>query len=57
MVLWAAVLRSMVELACLWTYWSPPQRVQAVRAGGEALARWLYYLGVPLWLAWRIGMG
>lgn len=57
MVLWAGVLRLGVEAVCLLSARSSPARLLAIRAGMEAAAHVLYYLGVPLWLAWRIGMG
>lgn len=57
MVLWAGVLRVVVEAVCLITARSSPERMLSMRVTMESVARWLYYLGVPLWLAWRIGMG
>lgn len=57
MVLWAGALRLLMEAICLLFARSSPARAVAIRAGLETAARALYYLGVPLWLAWRIGMG
>ena len=57
LVLLAGVLRVAVELVCLPARWLAPSRIGVLRRVLEAAARWAYYLGVPAWLAWRIGWG
>ena len=53
-MLFAAVVRTAIEPVCLLGAWRWPSRATALRARLEQGARWLYYAGVPLWLAWRL---
>lgn len=57
LVLLAGVLRAAIELICLPAQRLAPSRIGVLRRVLEAAARWAYYLGVPAWLAWRIGWG
>ncbi|RMH91047.1 apolipoprotein N-acyltransferase [Lysobacter pythonis] len=54
MVLWAGALRAAVEAVCLAAPRIAPTRIVGLRTVLESAARWLYYLGVPVWLAWRM---
>lgn len=54
LMLFAAVVRTAIEPVCLLGAWRWPSRATALRARLEQGARWLYYAGVPLWLAWRL---
>jgi apolipoprotein N-acyltransferase len=53
LVLWAAVLRGVVEAACLCAAWVAPSREARVRRAAEVLRRVLYYGGVPALLVLR----
>ena len=57
MVLWAGVLRLLVELASVGVLRWAPGRLLSIRTSMEMIARVLYFLGVPLWLVWRITSG
>ncbi|NYZ61919.1 apolipoprotein N-acyltransferase [Luteimonas sp. SJ-16] len=57
LVLFAAALRVLLEAICLATTWRCPAGAHALRGGLEHAARLVYYLGVPLWLAWRLSPG
>ena len=52
--LFAAALRVVIEPVCLLGACGWPSRATGLRERLEQGARWLYYAGVPLWLAWRL---
>ena len=54
LMLFAAVLRVVIEAATLLALPLPRARSLAVRDALSWLARIAYYLGVPAWLAWRL---
>lgn len=54
LMLFAAAMRMAIEPACLLAAWRWPARAAGLRDRLEQGARWLYYAGVPLWLAWRL---
>lgn len=53
LMLWAGVLRIGIELGSALGRWAAPQATQA-RPLFEAAGHWLYYIAVPLWLAFRL---
>ncbi|WP_206202304.1 apolipoprotein N-acyltransferase [Thermomonas aquatica] len=57
MTLYAALLRSMVELGALAALLLRPQQAGAVRAALQSIARALYFIGAPAWLLWRMLAG
>ncbi len=54
LMLLAAALRVVVEAACLGAALCRPPAATPVRAALETAARGAYYLGVPVWLGWRL---
>ncbi len=54
LMLFAAALRVVIEPVCLLGACGWPSRATGLRERLEQGARWLYYAGVPLWLAWRL---
>jgi len=54
MVLFASVLRIVVEAVSLIARWLAPARALAWRDAMQWISRALYYLGVPIWLALRL---
>lgn len=54
LAVFAAVLRAVVEAACLAIAWGMPARAATARHVFEAGARAVYYLGVPAWLVLRV---
>ncbi|WP_394002512.1 apolipoprotein N-acyltransferase [Luteimonas sp. WGS1318] len=54
LMLFAAALRVAIEPVCLLGAWRWSSRATGLRERLEQGARWLYYAGVPLWLAWRL---
>ena len=57
MTLYAALLRTVVELGALAALLLRPQRAGAVRAALLGIARALYFIGAPAWLLWRMLAG
>ena len=57
LVLLAGVLRVAIEVALAACSMLAPSRAGAARTALESFARWAYYLGVPAWLLWRVGIG
>lgn len=54
LVLFASVLRIVVEAVSLFARWLAPARALAWRDAMRWISRALYYLGVPIWLALRL---
>ena len=54
LAVFAAVLRAVVEAACLAIAWGMPARAATARRLLEGGARAVYYLGVPAWLVLRV---
>ncbi len=57
LVLFAALLRAAVEVSTLFAWRLLPLRAAGLRVALEALARLVYFLGVPLWLLLRFVAG
>lgn len=54
LAVFAAVLRAVVEAACLAMAWGMPARAALARRLLEGGARAVYCLGVPAWLVLRV---
>ena len=54
MTLFATALRVLVEVAALSALLLQPARAGSVRATLQGIARALYFIGAPAWLAWRM---
>jgi len=57
LMLFAALWRIAVELLCLAAFALRRDRAKAMREALEWLGRLVFYLGVPVWLVWRLLAG
>ena len=52
--LFAFVLRSAVEVGTLLTQPLPKAHTNAIRTVLQSMSRFLYFVGAPAWLLWRL---